>query len=179
MKQKCIKTQQTSKYKLKVRNKNIKAILKKIDDENKINKYIIDNNIINDSELKNFILFNLLIKYSHNIGLNSSKLTYTWFKNNNYLHFLSDILYNTSFLNEKQITNLSERIYCIIYDIFKIKYCLYCDKYATYKNFVDGYLLHCSSDDCLKLYKSSYVDVCGLSANDKTIIGLKKIFEFV
>ena len=122
--------------------------------------------------MKNFILFNLLIKYN-NIGLNSIKLSYKWFHNNGFVDYYNELIYLTKFLNKDNIS-LSERIYCVIYDIALVKKCLFCNNISKYVNFVEGYKLHCGDTLCVKKLKNSILDENGLSANEKTRLGLIK-----
>jgi hypothetical protein len=122
--------------------------------------------------MKNFIKNNFIIKYKKSYGLNSVKLRESWFINNGYEKELEKIINLTEFLGE---VTLSERIYCIMNDITIKKKCPYCNnKPIKYANFIEGYRRHCGNRKCSYVDKSVYTDVSGLTANQKSRIGMSK-----
>lgn len=122
--------------------------------------------------MEKFINTQFIIKYKNNLGLNSIKLRKKWFILNNFEKEYNSIINLTKFLNKN--VSLSERLYCILNNIIESKKCPYCGKPQKYSNFNEGYRRHCGNRKCSYLDKSIYVDKNGLTANDKTSIGLKK-----
>lgn len=118
-----------------------------------------------------FIKNNLFIKYKKSIGLNSSRLKQQWFINNNYENIYHNIIEYTNFLDEKN--SLSERIYCILHNIKSKNKCPYCNNKVKYANFNEGYRRHCGNRECSYKDKKHFLDKNGLTANEKTSIGVK------
>ncbi|MDO8640828.1 MAG: hypothetical protein Q7R33_04740 [Nitrosarchaeum sp.] len=121
------------------------------------------------SSIIKFIKHHFFLKYKNSIGLNSVKLKQTWFINHKYEDKFNEIFEKTSFLEN---VSLSERIYCIIHDIIKKENCPYCDKYVRYANFIEGYRRHCGDRCCSYKDKSVHIDETGLTANEKSAIGI-------
>lgn len=118
-----------------------------------------------------FIKNNLFIKYKNSIGLNSVKLKKKWFVNNNFEKEYNLIINKTSFLNDD--VSLSERIYCILNNIKELDTCPYCGNKVKYANFGIGYRRHCGNRECSYKDKKIYKDENGLTANERTSIGVK------
>lgn len=119
--------------------------------------------------MKSFINKHFIIKYKNSFGLNSAKLRKDWFIKNGYKRELIEIFKKTNFLKD---VSLSERIYCIINDIFKKEKCPYCDKDVKYANFIEGYRRHCGNRECSYLDKKTFKHEDGLTSDQRSGKGI-------